>query len=213
VEDEAARDRVRPQLDFVAGYTGRGLAGEQNPGLAPPFPTGATSVPDALDGGLGRSWGTVAEGRFPDASVGLAFSLPLGNRVARADAAALRATRTQAELALLRARQLVGVEVRNAVFAEQTAVQRIAAARAGREAAEEQLRAEEERFAAGLTTSFLVLTRQNDLTQARLVETRALADLRRARVERARATGTLLDDRDIHVEDTGPARGPEGGSR
>lgn len=213
VEDEAARDRVRPQLDLVAGYTGRGLAGDQNPGLAPPFPTGATSVPDALDGGLGRSWGTVAEGRFPDASVGLAFSLPLGNRVARADAAQLRATRTQAELALLRARQQVGVEVRNAVFAEETAVQRIAAARAGREAAEEQLRAEEERFAAGLTTSFLVLTRQNDLTQARLVETRALADLRRARVERARATGTLLDDRDIHVEDTGPARGPEGGSR
>lgn len=213
VDDEAARARIRPQLDFVAGYTGRGLAGEQNPGLAPPFPVGPTSVPDALDGGLGRSWGTISEGRFPDASVGLAFSLPLGNRVARADAAHLRAMRNQAELALLRARQKVGVEVRNAALAEETAVQRIAAARAGREAAEEQLRAEEERFAAGLTTSFFVLTRQNDLTLARLVETRALADLETARVERARATGTLLEDRGIQVDDTEPARGPEGGSR
>ncbi len=213
VEDEASRDRVRPQLDFVAAYTGRGLAGEENPGLAPPFPIGPTSIPDAVDGSLGRSWGTIAEGRFPDASVGLSFTLPLGNRVARADAQQLRSARTQAELALLRARQQVAVEVRNAVFAEETAAQRLAAARAGRAAAEAQLLAEEERFSAGLTTSFFVLTRQNDLTQALLAETQALADLRAARVERARSDGTLLEERAVHVDDTEPARAPEGGSR
>ena len=213
VDDEAARDRVRPQLDFVAGYVGRGLAGDQNPGIDPPFPIGATTIPDAVNGGLGRSYGTIAEGRFPDASVGVALSLPLGNRVARADAATARSARSQAELALLRVRQQVGVEVRNAAAAVESAEQRVAAARAGRAAAETQLRAEEERFEAGLTTSFFVLTRQNDLTQALLAETKALSDLRAARVERARAAGTLLQDRDIHVDDTEPARGPEGGPR
>jgi HAE1 family hydrophobic/amphiphilic exporter-1 len=213
VDDEAARDRVRPQLDLVAGYAGRGLAGDRNPGIAPPFPTGSIMVPDALDGGLGRSLGTIGEGRFPDASIGVAFSLPLGNRVARADAAQVRSARSQAELALVRARQQVGVEVRNATVAVETAEQRLAAAAAGRAAAETQLRAEEERFDAGLTTSFFVLTRQNDLTQAQLAETKALSDLRRARVERARAAGTLLSDRDIHVEETEPAHGPAGGSR
>lgn len=212
-EDDAATDRVRPQLDLVAGYTGRGLAGERNPGISPPFPAGDVEVPAALDGGLGRSLGTIGEGRFPDASVGLAFSLPLGNRSARADAARVRSARAQAGLALLRARQQVGVEVRNAVVALETAGQRLAAARAGGAAAETLLRAEEDRFAAGLTTSFFVLTRQNDLTQARVAETQALADLRRARVEYARATGTLLAERQIHVDESGPADGPTGGPR
>ena len=213
VEGEAARDRVRPQLDLVAAYTGRGLAGDRNPGVAPPFPVGALAVPDALDGGLGRSLGTIGEGRFPDASVGVSLSLPLGNRAARADVEQLRSARAQAELALLRARQQVGVEARNATVALETAAQRLAAARAARAAAETQLAAEEERFAAGLTTSFFVLTRQNDLTQARLAETQALSDLRGARVERSRAEGTLLADRGVQVSDTDPGRAPERGSR
>ncbi|MHB8797006.1 MAG: TolC family protein [Thermoanaerobaculia bacterium] len=213
VEAEAARDRVRPQLDLVAGYTGRGLAGDLNPDVAPPFPSGPVEIPDALDGGPGRSLGTIGEGRFPDASIGLSLALPLGNRAARAESKQLRSARLQAELALLRARQQVGVEVRNAAFAEETAAQRVAAARAARRAAETQLRAEEERFAAGLTTSYFVLTRQNDLTQSLLVETQALADLRTAHVERARAEGTLLADRQIQLHDAAPAAAPERGSR
>lgn len=213
VDDEAARERTRPQLDFVAAYARRGLSGEKNPGIAPPFPTGPIDVPDAIEGGLGRSLGTIQEGRFPDASVGLALTVPLGNRAARADAAAARAVRTQAELGLLRVRQQVEVEIRNAAVALATAGQRLSAARAGRSAAEDQLRAEEERFSAGLTTSFFVLTRQNDLTQALLAETASLADLRKARVEWARATGTLLAERHIEVQDNEPASLPAGGSR
>mgnify|MGYP001768327053 FL=1 len=86
-------------------------------------------------------------------------------------------------------------------------------ARAGRAAAETQLRAEEERFDAGLSTSFFVLTRQNDLTQARLAETAALADLRKAGVEWSRAAGTLLGERRIETENDEPATPPAGGTR
>jgi HAE1 family hydrophobic/amphiphilic exporter-1 len=213
VEDEAARDRTRPQLDLVAAYARRGMAGSQNPDLSPPFPGDATSIPDAINGGLGRSYGTIGEGRFPDASIGLALTVPLGNRAARADAAAARSSRTQAELALLRTRQAIEVEVRNAAVALETAGQRLASARAGKAAAETQLRAEEERFDAGLSTSFFVLTRQNDLTQARLAETAALADLRKAGVEWSRAAGTLLAERRIETEKDDPAKSPEGGTR
>ena len=213
IDDEAARDRTRPQLDVVAAYARRGLAGAQNPDLKPPFQIDATSIPDAIDGGLGRSYGTIREGRFPDASIGLSLTLPLGNRAARADAAIARSGRTQAELALLKTRQAVEVEVRNAAVALETAGQRVAAARAAKAAAETQLGAEEERFAAGLSTSFFVLTRQNDLTQALLSETAALADLRKARVELSRAAGTLLSERHIETENDPPASAPEGGTR
>ncbi len=212
VDERAAKDRTLPQLDLVAGYTARGLAGGQNPGLTSSFP-GTIEVSDVVQGGLGRSWGTLFENRFPDASVGLALSFPLGNSAARADAAIAASTRRQAALDLLRIRQRIEVEVRNAAVGLETAGQRVEAARAGREAAETQLRAEEERFSAGLTTSFFVLTRQNDLTQAVIAETAARADQRRALVEWARATGTLLRDRNVRIEEPQPAAPPAGGTR
>ena len=134
VEEESAKDRTKPQLDLVAGYGRRGMAGSQNPGLSPPFPTPVV-IPDSVEGGLGRSLGTIAEGRFPDASIGLALTVPIGNRAARADAAQARSARTQAELALVRTRQQVEVEVRNAAVALETTGQRVEAARAGRAAA------------------------------------------------------------------------------
>jgi outer membrane protein TolC len=61
--------------------------------------------------------------------------------------------------------------------------------------------AEQERFAVGLSTNFLVLTRQNDLTAARVTETSALTDYRRASTELERATGVLLESRGIEIRE------------
>ena len=52
----------------------------------------------------------------------------------------------------------------------------------------------------GLSTNFLVLTRQNDLSRARLDEITALTDYRTARTELARATGQLIEERGIHID-------------
>ena len=105
----------------------------------------------------------------------------------------------------------MGAEVRNAVFALETARQRIEAARASRAAAETQFAAEEERFKAGLSTNFLVLTRQNDLTLARVTETDALTDYRKAETELARATGVLLGERHIEIQEPAGASAPGNG--
>jgi outer membrane protein TolC len=212
VDEEVARSRVLPQLDLVGAYTGRGLAGSKNPDVAAPFPGLTVNVPPALDGGLGRSYATLFDNRFPDASIGLALSIPVGNRVAKADAAIARSTRVQAESSLAQVRLRVEVEVLNAVAGLRSAAQRVEAARAGRDAAETLLRAENDRFAAGTTTPFFVLTRQNDLTQARISEVAALTDHKKARSELARARGTLLDERNIRIEDQTPGS-PAGGSR
>ncbi len=63
-----------------------------------------------------------------------------------------------------------------------------------------------------MSTNFLVLTRQNDLSSARLDEIAAQTDYRRAATEMARATGSLLAERGVDVE--GPngeaANGPNG---
>ena len=197
-----------PRLDLVAGYARRGLAGRENPN-ATGF-EGPVVVPNALAGGWGRSFGTIRDNEFPDASVGVAFSIPLGNRSARASLAIAKSTLSQAAVGVSAAEQQVSADVRNAVFALESARQRIEAARASRAAAETQLFSEQERFQAGLSTNFLVLTRQNDRTNALVTETAALTDYRKAETELSRATGVLLERRHIEIEQPAEATASSG---
>jgi HAE1 family hydrophobic/amphiphilic exporter-1 len=134
--------------------------------------------------------------------VGLVLEVPIGNRRARADARMARNAERQAEAELARARKAVRAEVLDAAAALETAGGRIEATRAARQAAEVQLSSERERYAAGLSTNFLVLTRQNDLAGAQLDEIEALTDYRAARTEMARATGALLAERRIELRET-----------
>ena len=145
--------------------------------------------------------------------MGLALALPIGNRTAKADAVIAEAQKRQLTTRFDQTRQRVAVEVRNAVLALDTAAQRLEAARAGRAAAETQLRAETERFAVGLSTNFFVLTRQNDLATAEVTETSALADYRKALTSFSRSVGTLLEERSIVLTGDSPAIRAEGGSR
>jgi outer membrane protein TolC len=197
-EAALARDAVRPSLDAVVSYDRFGLAGSRNPAGAA-LPGLTVDIPAGMEGGWGSSFGMLDEGRFDDLRAGVVFGIPIGNRSARAGAAVARSAERQADADLAQSRKEVRAEVLDAAAALDTAAQRIEAARAAREAAEIQLAAEEERYASGLSINFLVLTRQNDLSSARLDEIAALTDYRTARTEMARATGALLEERRIAV--------------
>ena len=196
IELDAARDRLKPQLDLVGGYTARGVAGARSDDVRP-FPGLTVEFAEELQGALGASLESVALQRFPDVAAGVVLSIPLGHRAARADIATAESAARQIAAARERIRIQIAVEVRNAAAAVETAGQRIEAARAARAAAEIQLRAEEDRLTAGATTPFFVLTRQNDLTVAEVALATAIAAHRRALTELARARGTLLRDRAV----------------
>ena len=196
-----ARDGVRPVLDLVVSYDRFGMAGSRNPAAAA-IPGLPTEVPENLQGGLGRSFATLGDGEFDDVRAAVVFQIPIGNRAARAAEAGARSAERQAQAELARVRKLVLAEVLDAAAALETAGQRIEASRSAREAAEVQLSSEQERYAVGLSTNFLVLTRQNDLSSARLDEIEALIDYRNARTEMARATGMLLAERRIEVRES-----------
>jgi len=210
IELRAARDETRPRLDAFVTYTRRGLAGRLNRSAAPALGLPLV-VPGALDGTLGRSLGTIADGLYPDLRVGLSLTVPIGNRAARAGAAIGEAEERRAAAVLARVRQAVRVEVSNAAVAVETTAERIGAARSAREAAEVQLRSEQERFTVGMSTNFLVLTRQNDLSRARLDEIQALSDHRKALTELQRASGRLLEERHVVVAEDAPVSGASGG--
>jgi outer membrane protein TolC len=198
VEIDAALDRVRPQVDLVASYSGRGLAGTRNPDAFEPF--GPIVISDDLRGGLGQSLLTIGQNEFPDAALGVSVVIPIGNTAAKQDVVIAHALRRQSSATLDAAKQRVALEVRNAIAALASAEGRILTAKALREAAEVQLQAERDRFEAGTTNMFFVLTRQNDLAAAQLAETVAIADQRKAETELARAMGTILEERGIEME-------------
>jgi HAE1 family hydrophobic/amphiphilic exporter-1 len=198
VEARFAREEMKPSLEAVVSYTRYGLAGSLNPDgqSIPGLPDG---VPPELEGGLGSSYGSLLDGEYDDTRVGVVLSLPIGNRAARAGLAVAQSAQRIAAADLARARKAVRAEVLDAAAAVRTAAQRFEAARAEAESAQVQLGAEQDRFDVGLSTSFLVLTRQNDLSRARLAEIAARNDCRVARTEMARATFSLLRDHGIDV--------------
>jgi outer membrane protein TolC len=188
-----ARDGVWPSLDAVVSYDRFGLAGSANSAGS------TTSLPSNLDGTFGKSFDALGRGDYDAVRAGVVLGLPILNRSARGNAAVARHVERQAEADAARVRKAIQAEVLDASAALETTGQRIEAARSGREAAEVQLSAERDRYETGLSTNFLVLTRQNDLSRARLDEISALTDYRMARTEMARATGSLIEDRGIDV--------------
>lgn len=199
-ESAYARNSVQPSFDLVIAYDRYGLAGSGNPALQLPswVPGG---IPSGVLGGLGKSFSRLGGGDFNSARVMLEFGFPLGNRGARTAAEAAGNVERQAKIDLAGARKAVRAEVLNAAAALNTAIQRIQTAHAEREAAKVQLTSEQERFAAGMSTNFLVLTRQNDLSRAQLAEISAMTDYRMARTEIGRATGALLEQHHIRLNE------------
>jgi outer membrane protein len=198
VQMALVRDQLKPRLDLVAGYTVRGMAGDLESPVYP-FAGMPVSLPHSLSGGWGNSWSNLFDQKFPDAMVGVTFEIPIGRREARGQIAEAEAQRRRSSTVMADTQDRIATEVLNAATALETAASRIKAARAGLAAAETQLRAEQDRFAAGLSTNFFVLTRQNDLAVAQLAEIAALTDHRKAQSELARASGTLLRERGIQV--------------
>jgi outer membrane protein TolC len=194
-----AKDALKPEVDIVGGYSMRGLAGTHNPETVS-FPGVITPFPDVLGGALGTSYHSLFNQTFPDATIGVTVNVPLGNHGAKGDYGVALAQQRQTVLLLAQQRDRISVDVLDSASALDTARSRIQAARAGLAAANTQLQAEQERFNAGTSTNFLVLTRQNDLEQAQLTEISALTEYRRALTEFARATGMLLTERGITVK-------------
>jgi outer membrane protein TolC len=186
-----AANAVKPALDAFVSYDRYGIAGTAtDPTLNP-----------RVQGDLGTSYSVLGDGDLDDARVGLALTVTLGNRAAKAASLSAQSAERRARAELASARNSVRAEVLDAVAAVRPAFQRHEAARSERESADVQLRAEKERFAVGLSTNFLVLTRQNDLARARLAEISSRTDYQIAGTELARVTGFLLKRRGIEWQD------------
>lgn len=219
------RNQLKPQVDFVTSFSLAGLAG--TPSQPPTSTTTNTNLqasilafnqqlsqpvfvlPQVGDGqgqqvkrflgGYGTALGNLFSFDFHTYSFGVNFSFPLRNRTAEANLGRTKAENRQLLAQERQLRQTIQVDVRNAVQAVVSARQRVEAARAARIAAEAQLKGEEQKYAAGISSNFLVLDRQNRLSTARGQEIRALTDYNKGISELQRVMSTTLTANGIQV--------------
>ena len=184
---ENLRNSTLPALDLIGNYQ---LTGQGGPRLVRDNFFG--DVTTAVPGGYSDAVGSIINADYPFWSVALQMSYPLGQS---ADKAAYERARLQVQQTTAQLRQIelqIATEVTNAALQIDAIQERIEAATAARELAEEQLRAEESRFEVGLSTNFFVVQAQRDLATAQENELRAILDFQLALIEFERAQRSSL---------------------
>lgn len=147
---EFSRDQALPQLDLEASIGLNGLGGDYSDSFS--------------------DYGS--EGREPDWSVGVTFSVPLHRKAERAQVRIAKRAKEQALMEVKQAEVELLVELENAMEEYRASIERSEFVKEAVRLAEEGLRSEQSRLASGVTTSYNVLNQQRDVSFAR---TRALA--------------------------------------
>jgi outer membrane protein TolC len=170
-------NQVKPRLDFVAGYGGTGAGGTQliREEIGGP-------VVDTIPGGYGDAVGEAFGFDFPDWTVGVQFSYSIPNKTNKALQAQARLSKDQALVSLRRLELQVAQEVRTAGRGVLSGFKRVASTQAATELARERLDAEQKKFDAGMSTTFLVNQAQRDLATAEVAELQAIAEYRKSLV-------------------------------
>ncbi len=172
-----AKSQTLPSLDLVASYGATGIGGTQlRDAFGEPLPT-------PIPGGYGDAVGDVFGRDFPTWTLGINVSYPLFNRGAKASQARARLSKEQALASLNRLELQVAAEVRSAARNVEANYKRVESTGAARVLQERRLDAEEKKFAAGMSTNFLVTQAQRDLADASVAEIRAILDYSKSQIE------------------------------
>lgn len=169
----SAENHLKPQLDAYVGYTGNSYRyanfNDVNQDLA----------------GM----------KYPGYVVGVNLSVPIGNRTAKGNLAIARANERSSELSLKDEELGIQLEVRQAFRNVDAAEKGVEAAKKTRFFREKDLEAEQKKFENGMSTNFLVLSKQNDLDTANAAEVQAQITYAKAVTALEKAVGNLLEAR------------------
>jgi HAE1 family hydrophobic/amphiphilic exporter-1 len=131
----------------------------------------------------GELLGDIFSNAFPTWVVSLNFTYPIGTSNAEASLARTRLEERQQDLNQRNLELSIVSQVRDAARTLISNSKRVDSTRAARVLAERRLDAEEKKFAAGMSTSFLVFQAQRDLSTARNSELRAVLDYTQSQVD------------------------------
>lgn len=209
INGKAVHNAMLPSLGLYAYYGGSGLGGSLSPN-ATFCPTisgiciNRNRIPSQfLSGqvGYGDTLSQLINSTAPDKGVGVTLNVPILNRTAQANQVRAELEFRQAQVRLQQLENQVRIEVRNAQFDVQQNRASVDAAQAAVNLARQTLDAEQKKLQAGVSNPTNVLQMQSSLTTTESTLVSALAAYEKSRVELDRATGLLLENSGIVVED------------
>ena len=171
-----SKNATLPGVDLALAYSSQGTAGTQ-------YEFGSGFPPPVI-GRSDRPWtNALADtflGSFPTWSLGVNVSYPLGRTSQEVAYAQTQITKRQQELNMQDLQLQIVAQVRDALRQVSNSFQRVQATQTFRRAAEQQLDAEQRRFAVSMSTILDLQVRQTQLATASVQELNAIIDYNRA---------------------------------
>jgi len=171
----AAENRLKPTLDAYVSYNGN----SDNH-------TAFSSVNSDLTGA-----------KLPGYTIGLSFAMPIGNRSAKGSLTQARANERASQLSMKDEQLGILLEVRQAYRNVDASEKGVEATKKTREYREKDLEAEQKKFENGMSTNFVVLSKQNDLASARAQELQAQISYAKSVTALEKAVGNLMNARKL----------------
>lgn len=192
---KTARNALLPTLGVYGFYAGSGYAGTPNPA----FIAGGGTV-DA-PAGFGGAVENAFNNSSPEYQVGFQLTVPLRNRVAKADQYRTELEYRQSQVYLEELKKRIRIEVRNARYALEQGVSRVEAARKARDLAQRTLDIMQKEQKLGAGSNQQTLAAEHDLALAESALVTAETAYEKARIEVRRATGSVLEQYGISIAD------------
>ncbi len=189
---KTARNALLPALTVYGFYAGTGYAGTPNP-----LNSSGANVPADFGGAVDNAFNYSS----PEYQVGLQLTIPLRNRIAKADQYRTELEYRQSQVYLEELKKRIRIEVRNARFALEQGASRVDAARQARDLAQKTLDIMQQEQKLGAGSNQQTLSAEHDLALAESALVAAETDYEKARIEVRRATGSVLENYGISIAD------------
>jgi outer membrane protein TolC len=191
---KSERNALLPSLSMYGFISGQGLAG-----TTPPANVAAGS-PVPAPTSFGTSMYNALNYTSPEYQVGFQLSLPLRNRVAKADQYRTELEYRQTQVYLEERKKSVRIEVRNARYALEQGSSRVDAAREARDLAQKTLDIMQKEQKLGAGSNQQTLSSEHDLAVAENALVTAETAYAKAQVQMVYATGSMLETYGISIE-------------
>ena len=192
---------LRPSVDLIGFYGASSIAGVQNP-LLVCTPTRTTNcAPPIPATGFSNAFTNLFNSSAPDKGVAVQVVIPIRNRAAEAEQVRSQMEYRQAELNFKQSQNNLALNIRNEVFQLQQDRARILAAREAQTFAEQNLDAEQKKYALGASTSFNVMSMQAALAVAQESTINAEITYAKQRVQLELDTAQTLDNNNIIIQE------------
>jgi outer membrane protein TolC len=194
---KTARNALLPSLSVFGVYAGTGLAGDKSSNYYPEGSSITTTLPASYSGALQSAFDNSA----PEYTVGLQLSIPLRNRIAKADQYRTELEYRQSQVYAEELKKRIHIEVRNARYALEQGASRVDAARHARDLAQKTLDIMQKEQKLGAGSNQQTLNSEHDLALAESALVTAETAYEKARIEVKRATGSILEEYGISIAD------------